>query len=182
MLSMKSFKITAFLCGVLALSACATTPKQPLTFDQLGKFSTFPLNAHSYRVGFKAPARMSQGTAEEITLLKSAQTTIKQGFHYFKVMNPPTGEQATRQTVVYSTPYYYHNPAYAHYPHSSIFWEDPFFNPPQQVVYYDPIEINYMIEMYKENQQPKDAFDARLILQTLGQKYGLTATGDIAQP
>lgn len=51
--------------------------KQTKTFDQLGQFSAYPLNAQTFRISFQADSNMSYGTAEEITLVKSAQTTVQ---------------------------------------------------------------------------------------------------------
>lgn len=163
------------LCLSLMLGACATTPKQPKSFDQIGQFNTYPLNAQSYRISFQAPSSMSYATAEEMVLVKSAQTTVQHGFQFFKVLNSSSqNTQATRQTVIYPTPmyspYYYRHPFY-----------DPFYYP-TRVVEVEPIQIAYHIEMFKESKQPNDAFDARLILQSLGQKYGVSSTGETLKP
>lgn len=168
-------RLIPILCVTLLISACATTPKQPKSFDQIGQFSTYPLNAQSYRISFKAPDYMSYATAEEMTLVKSAQTTVQQGFQFFKVTSGINqSNTAPRQAVVYPTPIY--SPYYRH-----PFFYDPFFYSPQ-VVQIDPIQVVYHIEMYHENKQPRDAFDARLILQSLGQKYAVSVTGEILTP
>lgn len=76
------------ICAVTAtFVGCTTTPKQPKTFDQLGQYQTIPLNASSYRISFKANSNLSHGSAEEITLVKSAQVTVQQGFDFFKVVD-----------------------------------------------------------------------------------------------
>lgn len=174
-------KILLPILACLVLSACASSPKSSPQLHLNGHFSTVPLNAQSYRIRLQAPAHMSQGTAEEMTLVKSAQLTVQQGFTHFKLLNDPSQQSAPRQqTVVYQPPVY--PPFYA--PHSryySPFWDDPFFNRPTAVVYNEPVDVVYHIEMFKEN-SPNDAFDARLILQHLGQKYGVSATGDIISP
>ena len=47
----------------------------------------------------------------------------------------------------------------------------------------DPVQVSYTIECFKEKDKvPSDAFDATLILQSLGKKYGLTSTGEVNQP
>ena len=51
--------------------------QQTKTFDQLGQFSAYPLNAQTFRISFQANPNMSYGAAEEITLVKSAQTTVQ---------------------------------------------------------------------------------------------------------
>lgn len=171
---------------ILALSAslsfvgCATTPQQPLSFDQLGQFNQYPLNQNSYRISFQAHPKLSFATAEEITLLEAARTTLAQGFVYFKVMDDPSNrsQKAPRQTVVYDEVYPY--PAF---PYRRMgMWHDPIFYNPPRVVNIDPIQVSYSIICYKENQQPQDSFDARLILQSLGQKYGVSPTGQILTP
>ena len=164
----------------IALSGCAMTPSKPLTFDQLGQFSNTPLNAQSYRISFQARPNMSFGTAEEITLVKAAQTTLQNGFRYFKVLNDPSNvNQPPRKAVVYPTPMYYPYGYYRRYPG---FWPDPFYDMPQ-VVTIDPVQVSYTIECYKDQKQaPNDAFDASLILQSLGQKYGLSPTGQVLAP
>ncbi|MGA9699466.1 MULTISPECIES: CC0125/CC1285 family lipoprotein [Acinetobacter] len=177
---MKNSIMGLSIVAAIALSGCATTPSKPLTFDQLGQFSNIPLNSQSYRISFQARPNMSFGTAEEITLVKAAQTTLQNGFRYFKVLNDPSNRsQAPRQAVVYSTPMYYPYGYYSRYPG---FWPDPFYDMPR-VVNIDPVEVSYTIECYKDQKKaPNDAFDAYLILQSLGQKYGLSPTGQVLQP
>lgn len=96
---------------------CHNTTKTQ-TFDQLGQFATYPLNNQIYRISFKADPNMSYGTAEEITLVKAAQTTIQNGFRYFKVMDDPSNQtqKPPRQAVVYSSPNYYPYGYYRRYP------------------------------------------------------------------
>lgn len=168
-------KFAILISSVLWMTACSTLPKTPVPFHQLGKFTTYPLNTHYYQINFEAPARMSQGAAEEITFLKSAQMTVKLGFQYFKVIPDPTHQpHSPRQTIVY-------RPVYYPYGYHSPLWYDPIFDSPQVVVV-DPVYVSYRIELFKQDEQPKDAFDARLILQNLGQKYGVSVTGESIDP
>lgn len=164
--------ICALVLTALVLGGCATTPSKPLNFNQLGHFSTTPLNAQSYRISFQARSNLSFATAEEITLVRAAQVTLQRGFQYFKVMDDPSNrsQQAPRQAVVYSAPVYY--------PYASRrgYWIDPFYDRPQ-VVDVDPVQISYSIECFQTQEAPREAFDARLILQSLGEKYGLDGTG-----
>lgn len=174
---MKSLLIALSLVGTLLVSGCVTTPSKPRTFDQLGHFSTTPLNQKTYRVSFQGSSNMSFGTAEEITLLKAAQTTLQNGFQFFKVQNDPSNrtQQPPRQAVVYSSPVYPYGYGYRRHP---MFF-DPFYDVPQ-VVTIDPVQVSYTISLYKDQKAaPDDAFDARLILQSLGLKYGLSPTGEI---
>ena len=177
---MKNSIIGLTMVIAIALSGCATTPSKPLTFDQLGQFSNTPLNAQSYRISFQARPNMSFGTAEEITLVKAAQTTVQNGFRYFKVLADPSNRnQPPRQAVVYSSPMYYPYGYYRRYPG---FWPDPFYDMPH-VVTIDPVQVSYSIECYKDQKKaPDDAFDAYLILKYLGQKYGLGPNGQVLPP
>lgn len=179
---MKKSYLMAILVSAIALSSCATLPSKPISFNQLGQFESYPLNAQSYRISFKTTRNISYGHAEEITLVKAAQTSLKNGYLFFKVLNDPSNrsQNAPRQAVVYSqpmyTPYPYgHRGRYAPMP-------DPYFYNMPQVVTLDPTEVSYTIECYKDQKSaPKDAFDARLILQNLGQKYGVLPSGDLIQ-
>ena len=177
---MKNSIIGLTMVIAIALSGCATTPSKPLTFDQLGQFSNTPLNAQSYRIRFQARPNMSFGTAEEITLVKAAQTTVQNGFRYFKVLDDPSNRnQPPRQAVVYSSPMYYPYGYYRRYPG---LWPDPFYDMPH-VVTIDPVQVSYSIECYKDQKKaPDDAFDAYLILKYLGQKYGLGPNGQVLPP
>ena len=81
---MKNHILSLGLVAFMALSGCAMTPSKPLTFDQLGQFSSTPLNTQSYRISFMPRSNMSFATAQEVTLVKAAQTTVQNGFRYFK--------------------------------------------------------------------------------------------------
>ena len=177
---MKNRIIGLSIVAAIALSGCAMTPSKPLTFDQLGQFSNTPLNSQTYRISFLARPNMSFGTAEEITLVKAAQTTLQNGFRYFKVLNDPSNvNQPPRNAVFYPPPMY---APYAYYRRYPGFWPDPFYDMPQ-VVTIDPVQVSYTIECYKDQKKaPNDAFDASLILQSLGQKYGLSPTGQVLAP
>lgn len=175
---MKNLWTICALTGSLLLSGCVSAPPAPRTFDQLGQFGSTPLNQNSYRISFQAGNNISFGTAEEITLLKAAQTTVKNGFQFFKVQDDPSNrnQRPPRQAVVYPTPYYpYGYYGFRRHP----MFHDPFYDIPQ-VVNVDPVQVSYTISCFKDrNAAPEDAFDARLILESLGQKYGLNAVGDV---
>ncbi|MEK7739666.1 MAG: hypothetical protein AAB326_06505, partial [Pseudomonadota bacterium] len=97
------------IAAALTITGCATTPSKPRTFDQLGQYTTVPLNDHSYRISFQGNSNMSFGTAEEINLVKAAQTTLLNGFTYFKVLDDPSNrtQQPPRKAVVYPSSNYY---------------------------------------------------------------------------
>lgn len=178
---MQKMIMSLTLLAALSLSGCVSLPAQPRTFDQLGQFSTVPLNAQTYRIRFQGNANMNFGTAEEITLVKAAQTASLNGFQFFKVMDDPSNrtQQPPRKTVVYpnSTLYPYGYGLRRQGP-----FYDPFYDTPQ-VLTLDPVQVAYTITCFKNSKTaPSDAFDARLILQSLGQKYGVSPTGQVLQP
>ncbi|WP_338560931.1 CC0125/CC1285 family lipoprotein [Acinetobacter sp. KS-LM10] len=175
---MKISLISLTILAVLAVSGCASIPSKPRTFDQLGNFSSIPLNTQTYRISFQGSSNMSFGTAEEITLLKAAQTSVLNGFQFFKVMDDPSNrtQQPPRQAVVYPSPTYY-GYGYGYRRHPAFY--DPFYDMPY-VVTVDPVQVSYTIQCFKDKKSaPNDAFDARLILQSLGQKYGVSSTGAV---
>ncbi len=77
-------------------------------------------------------------------------------------------------------PYGYYRP-YGYSRRYPGFWPDPFYDQPYTVTL-DPAQVAYTIECFKAGQEPKDAFDARLILQSLGAKYGVSPSGQVLQP
>ncbi|SPL68951.1 hypothetical protein KPC_0129 [Acinetobacter stercoris] len=181
---MKKSVLGLTLATVLIFSGCATSPSKPRTFDQLGQFATYPLNAQSFRVSFQGNPNMSFGMAEEITLLKAAQTTVFNGFRYFQVKDDPSNrsQQPPRQAIVYPTPTFYPYGPYGYRRFGGPFWNDPFYDMPE-IVNIDPVQVSYTIECYKDKKSaPNEAFDATLILQSLGPKYGVGPTGQVLLP
>ncbi|MFT4020690.1 MAG: hypothetical protein QM666_04140, partial [Acinetobacter sp.] len=58
----------------------------------------------------------------------------------------------------------------------------PFYDRPE-VVRLDPTEVSYTIQCFKDQQKmPTDAFDATLILKSIGGKYGVSPQGTILVP
>lgn len=173
MKTLKLLFIGAGLSLMLGLAGCASTPAKQRNFHDLGQFSVYPMNQQTYRITFKSDRDIRFGQAEEIALLKAAQTTIQQGFRYFKVLNDPSNlQQKPRREVIYTPPPIYYGGYYGRR-HGGFF--GPYFD--LQFPYYyesDPVEVSYTIECYKNDKtMPADAFDALLIFQTLGQQYGL---------
>lgn len=177
-----TFFKTLLIGCTLGFIGCTTTPPQPKSFDQLGQYQTIPLNASSYRISFKTDGKLSYGHAEEIALVKAAQVTLKQGFDAFKVIDDPSNRinsQNNRQTIVYPSRIYAPYDFYG--PYRRPYWHDPFYDMPY-VVNVEPIEVAYTVQMFKQSLAPADAFEARPILETLGQKYGVTHDGTVIPP
>lgn len=56
---MKSLLMCTPVLIALTFAGCATVPKQPKTFDQLGQFTAYPLNNKSFRISFQAGNNLS---------------------------------------------------------------------------------------------------------------------------
>ncbi|ALH95790.1 hypothetical protein AOY20_09750 [Acinetobacter equi] len=170
------------LALVMTMSGCALAPTQPLTFNQLGEFSAYPLSKESFRIAYKARDSISYSQAQNITLVKAAQTAVLNGYQYFTILNGPTTVNRKPQTEVV-----YPNAGWAPGPWGPMGgmgpgWSDPFYGMPQTVTT-GPAEIAYNIECYKNEQDaPTKAYDARLILQSIGSQYGVTPTGQVLTP
>lgn len=178
----KTFNFAILGCLILTATGCVSTPQAPKTFAQLGQFQQVPLNANTYRVNFKADHNASYGHAEEIALVKSAQLTLQEGFEFFKVIDDPSNrlnQKTQRQAIVYpASPPMHTFPGYysSRYRHHPLYWPDPFYDAPY-TVNLDPVEVSYTIQVFKKAQAPGDAFEARRILESLGDKYQLNADG-----
>lgn len=177
---MKSLPYIGLISVACMFSGCTTVPMKPKTFHELGQFQHIPLNSSTHRIQFKADPHFSYGHAEEITLVKSAQFTLQQGFDFFKVVDDPSNrlnQHMPRQTVVYPQrsmwDHYNYHPRYRNHP---LLWNDPFFDTPYTVEL-DPVEVSYTIQLYKKALAPADAFEARRILEALGDKYQLNPDG-----
>lgn len=162
----------------LLFTGCATTPRQPPSFNSLGNFEQFQLNQAIFRVKFTGKPNMSQGTAEEIALLKAAKTALDAGYHYFHVLNE-SKDPAVRRTVVYPDPWLNTYPYRSRWPYygGRYGWgwpNDPFYTTTYTV---EPVEVSYTIKCSNTPSAQNDEFDARLILRSLGPKYYLNTDG-----
>ena len=186
--------LSGSLLSVGLMSGCATMPKQPPTFANLGKFEQYQLNTAIFRIRFIGDPNMSQGTAEEIALVKAAKTTLDAGYRYFYVLNESKVPQ-TRRTVVYPNTFYnspwYGSPYGGSYRSRSPFYDSQFRNSPfynqgwgwndpyyQSTVYnLDPVDVSYTIKCSNTSSADNEEFDATLIMSSLGAKYYLNAGG-----
>ena len=179
--------LSGSLLAMGLISGCATTPTQPPTFASLGSFEQFQLNTAIFRIRFIGEPSMSQGTAEEIALVKAAKTTLDAGYRYFYVLHESQAPQP-RRTVILPDPLS-HNPWYGPYGsyrsrspfNNSPFynqgwgWNDPYY---QGTVYHlDPVDVSYTIKCSNTASADHEEFDAKLIMSSLGAKYYLETDG-----
>lgn len=153
---------------------------QPLTYDQLGKFSAYPLNKNMYRISYVANDNINYSEAQNIILIKASQTTLQNGYQYFVIYNNPTSVyQKPQTTVTYSQNYWdegWNGNAWGW--GGDPLWSNYYSEP--EIMTTTPAEIAYTIECFKNaNKAPKNALNASLILQTLGIQYGVAPTGQI---
>lgn len=171
------------LLAVSLISGCATTPRQPPSFANLGQFEQYQLNTAIFRIRFVGDPNMSQGTAEEIALVKAAKTTLDAGYRYFYVLNESKAPR-NRRTLVYpdtfySSPWYGpYAPYRARWPYYQG-WNDPFYH--ATVYNLDPVDISYTIKCSHQPSAQQEEFDARLIVSTLGAKYYLSPDSSASQ-
>lgn len=185
---MKAFKFLPALAIAVTIAGCA--PSTPLSFNQLGDFNAYPLNKQTYRISYVANDNIGYTAAQNITLVKAAQTTIQSGYQYFIVMNSSSNvHRQPQKEVTYSGDYgggywgggpgWWGPGAWGPGAWGPPVWNDPFYGVPQ-VVTTGPAEIAYNIECFPNEQSaPKNAYNASLILQTIGQKYGVSPTGQV---
>ncbi|WOE30938.1 MULTISPECIES: CC0125/CC1285 family lipoprotein [unclassified Acinetobacter] len=183
---MKKFPIGLCILFGVYLSGCTLSPSRPLDLNQLGQFNRIALNQNTYRISFQTDARISYATAQEITLVKAAQVTLENGFQFFKVLDNPNTivSQPPRQAVVYpAPPIYYPPPYYGRFSHPwPMQMPYPYYTAPQ-VVNIEPTQVAYSIECFKyQADAPDDAFNATLILKSIGAKYGISETGKPLAP
>lgn len=182
-------KLGLALAAVVMLSGCVVAPSKPQSFASLGQFEQYQLNTAIYRIRFSGNPDMSPATAEEISLLKAAKTTLDAGYRYFTVLDQ-SKSAPSRRAVVYpdhlAGPNWYgpYGPRSRWpYPRHGWGWNDPFY---EGVVYnLDPVEVSYTIKCSNTASQKGEEFDARLIMTTLGPKYYLNTDGSpriIVQP
>lgn len=87
----------------MILAACATA-YQPQSFT--GGFSETQLDTNVFRVTFKGNGYTPRERAEDFTLLRSAELTLKNGFKYFVIVDGRSGtDVAAFTTPTQSTTY-----------------------------------------------------------------------------
>lgn len=170
---MKPIFLILSLCISTWLVGCQSVNSQPRSFSQLGEFSSYALNNNIYRVSFQTQRNLSHASAEEITLLHAAQTSLQHGFNYFKVLDDPSNrsQQMPQRAIVTERPLYLPYGMYG----SRGMWSSPIYAQ-TQIIDLEPIHLSYSIECFQQQGANDSAFDARLILQSLGAKYGLAPT------
>jgi hypothetical protein len=82
--------------AAIFLSACATT-YQPEGFS--GGFSETQLDKNVFRVSFKGNGYTSRDRAEDFTLLRSAELTLKNGFTHFVIVDGRSGTDYSTMTM-----------------------------------------------------------------------------------
>jgi hypothetical protein len=94
---MRSTALITLALAALALSACATSYQAD---SWTGGFSETQLGPNIYRVSFRGNGFTSRNRAEDLTLLRSAELTLRSGYTHFVIVD---GRQSVDVSQV-STP------------------------------------------------------------------------------
>lgn len=78
-----------FVSALLSLVAACATTYQPKSFS--GGFSETQLDTNVFRVSFNGNGYTSRDRAEDFTLLRSAELTLKNGFTHFVIVDGRAG-------------------------------------------------------------------------------------------
>ena len=81
---------------MLAMSGCATS-YQPQSFS--GGFTESQLDTNVFRVSFKGNGYTSAERAEEMSLLRSADLTLKNGFTHFSIVDGRSRTESSSYTT-----------------------------------------------------------------------------------
>lgn len=153
----------------LVLSACATT-YQPQSFT--GGFTETQLDKNVFRVSFQGNGYTARERAEDFTLLRSAELTLKNGFNYFVIVDGKSGTDYSAfttptQSTTYGSANVYGNTAYGRATTTTTGG--------QTVVVQRPSSTNTIVCM---NDKPEGvfAYDAAFVYRSLSGKYGLQAS------
>jgi hypothetical protein len=91
MITKKTLGLVTIFAIAVSLSGCAgnpiSTPYQPDKGSFRGGYKDIQLSENMYKVSFKGNAYVSQSTAKDYTLLRSAEVCLENGFDYFSVVD-----------------------------------------------------------------------------------------------
>jgi hypothetical protein len=158
------------VCASVALVGCAT-PYQPSGL--LGGFSESQLDTDVFRVAFTGNALTPQSAAEEMTLLRSAEMALRNGFGYFIILDAKSRTHTStvttpRTATTTGTVTGYGQAAYvsATTTHSGG----------EAIVQSRPSTTNIIQGFASRPPGMAGVFDARLVYQSMAPKYGLPPT------
>ncbi len=155
--------------GALALVLCScATAYHPLKHGR-GYFST-QVSSDQFTVGFQGNADTSLERVYDLTLLRSAEVTLTNGFHFFSVLDVTNTSSSKRFKAVYQTA--------SMVPVIGLqdFGRYDYFPSPARVqvqeprVYYEPGTVLYIQCFARRPEQPF-AYDAAVLEDSLKRKY-----------
>lgn len=144
-----------FALMVVMLSGCATT-YQPTGFT--GGYSETRLGENIFQVSFRGNGFTSPGRASDFTLLRSAETTLENGFRYFAVVE----SERDSKIGTYTTP-----------TTSQIIGNTITTTGGQTYFFSKPRASNTILCFERKPATDGLIFDAEFIVRTIRQKYNL---------
>jgi len=91
MITKKTLGLVTIFAIAVSLSGCAgnpiSTPYQSDKGSFRGGYKDAQLSENTYRVSFKGNAYVSQSTASDYALLRSAEVCLENGFNYFSIID-----------------------------------------------------------------------------------------------
>lgn len=151
---------------LLLLCACAT-PYRPLKAGT--GYSSAQVSSNEFKVGFQGNVDTSLERAYDLTLLRSAEVTLQNGFGFFSVLDVTNTSSAKHYTRVYRT---YSAPV----PGAQDFGRYDYIPAPYTVqveqpqIYYQPGTL-FLIRCFRNSPAKEFAYDAVTLEESLKRKY-----------
>jgi len=154
-------RILLFAVAAALLAACATqTPYQAATPQDRYGYSETQIESNRIRITFNGNSLTERDTVETYLLYRAAEATLQHGFDYFIVTNRGTEGKTQLEGV---GPYRPMFPMWFYSRrHGWGYWNDPFWNEPQDYREVTRYRAEAEIAMY-HGQKPADdanAYDA----------------------
>lgn len=166
--------VGAFLFAFV-ITGCAS-PYQPEGFG--GGFSETQLDTNVFRISFRGNGLTSTDRAEELALLRSAETTLNNGFTHFALVSNQTHET----TGSFSTPTQSYTTAnVTAYNNSAVGMAQTTTYGGQTFVYAKPRTTNTIVCFKGKPNIQGLVYDAGFICNSIGQNYGVSCKG-LTQP
>lgn len=199
-LAASGLKTSLALILIGLLSACASQPTRFSSPPPLGTAEEYQLNTDVFRVSFQPGPDTTQAQADELALLHAARLTLNRGFRYFVILGQLERPRTTRviqQPVYISTGHrsdwaYPGRPYFPGYGPFGGFSSFPYDGWGETIIVHESVEpVVYTIrcsqnatiagtdgQLATNSTSPAlapaaAAFDAKMILNSLGPKYGM---------
>lgn len=159
-----TLKNLVIIAGLTLLSACST-PYQKSGFS--GGFSDTQLGTNIFRVSFRGNGYTSKDQVIEMTLLRSAELTLDNGFKYFSIADSETSYRHS----TFTTPVTANTAGTASsYGNQTNYNSTTTFSGGDTITFAKPSASNTIV-CYKEKPQDVFVYDAEFLRNSLSGKY-----------